>query len=151
MDEYDMEGETPENVGIYINGINYSYSITKSEKDKEKLIIKLYDATNKSNIYYTYSGDISKLKRDITFLDSCENLDDIIDCLNNKFNKGNAQVDKIEGKYKLKLRYNKQGINKSSIIQLIKHDNKNEENNKLEDRINKIENDYIELYNNMKN
>ena len=142
-----MEGETAEKIGIYINGINYSYLVSKSEKDKEKLIIKLYDETNKVNIYYTYSGDISKLKRDIKFLDSCENLDDIIVCLNDIFNKGNAQVEKIEGKYYLKLSYNNQGINKSSTIQLIKHDNKNDEHNEIEDRINKIENNYKELYN----
>ena len=142
-----MEGETAEKIGIYINGINYSYLVSKSEKDKEKLIIKLYDETNKVNIYYTYSGDISKLKRDIKFLDSCENLDDIIVCLNDIFNKGNSQVEKIEGKYYLKLSYNNQGINKSSTIQLIKHDNKNDEHNEIEDRINKIENNYKELYN----
>ena len=147
MEDYEFEGETPGNNGIYINGIDYSYLISKSEKDKDKLIIKLYDATNKPNIYYTYSGDITKLKRDIKFLDSCENLDDIITCLNDIFNKGNAQVEKIEGKYYLQIRYNKQGINISSTIQLIKHDNKNDEHNEIEDRINKIENDYKELYN----
>ena len=31
-----MEGETPENIGIYINSINYSYLVAKSEKDKKK-------------------------------------------------------------------------------------------------------------------
>ena len=31
-----MEGETPENIGIYINDINFSYLIAKSEKDKKK-------------------------------------------------------------------------------------------------------------------
>jgi len=140
-----MKEETEKNFGIYINGIKYFYSISKS--DKEKLIIKLYDATNKINIYYSYSGDIAKLKRDIRFLDFCENLNDIISCLNDIFNKGNAQVDKIEGKYYLQLKYIESGINISSTIQLFKHDNKNEDNNEIEDRINKIENDYKELYN----
>ena len=68
MDECEMEGETGETFGIYINGINYSYSITKSEKNKELLIIKLYDSTNKSNIYFTYIGNISKLKKILNFL-----------------------------------------------------------------------------------
>ena len=45
-----------------INGISYSYSISKSEKDKDSLIIKLYDSTNKSNKYYTYEGNITKIK-----------------------------------------------------------------------------------------
>ena len=140
-----MKEETEKNFGIYINGIKHFYSISKS--DKEKLIIKLYDATNKINIYYSYSGDIAKLKRDIRFLVFCENLNDIISCLNDIFNKGNAQVDKIEGKYYLQLKYIESGINISSTIQLFKHDNKNEDNNEIEDRINKIESDYKELYN----
>ena len=68
MEEYenDMEGETPEGNGLYINGINYSYSIYKADYDEKILIIKFYDSTNESNnIYYTYEGDISKFKKDI--------------------------------------------------------------------------------------
>ena len=41
MEEFDMKGETEENNGLYINGIYYSYSISKSEKDKDSLTIKL--------------------------------------------------------------------------------------------------------------
>ena len=67
MEDYDFEGETPGNNGIYINGIDYSYLISKSEKDKDKLIIKLYDAINKSNKYFLYSGDITKLKKILNF------------------------------------------------------------------------------------
>ena len=142
-----MKGQTSEKIGVYINGINYSYLISKSEKDKEKLIIKLYDESNKINIYYTYSGDINKLKRDINFLDSFDKLDDIISCLNDIFNKGNAQVEDNHGKYYLKLNYIKLGMTKSSIIPLIRDNNKNEENNEFEDRINKIENNYKDLFN----
>ena len=50
MNEYDLKGETEENNGLYINGINYSYSISKSEKDNEILIIKLYDSIKKFKI-----------------------------------------------------------------------------------------------------
>ena len=142
-----MKGQTSEKFGVYINGINYSYLVSKSEKDKEKLIIKLYDESNKINIYYTYSGDINKLKRDINFLDSFDKLDDIISCLNDIFNKGNAQVEDNHGKYYLKLNYIKLGMTKSSIIPLIRDNNKNEENNEFEDRINKIENNYKDLFN----
>jgi len=142
-----MKGQTYEKIGVYINGINYSYLVSKSEKDKEKLIIKLYDESNKINIYYTYSGDINKLKRDINFLDSFDKLDDIISCLNDIFNKGNAQVEDNHGKYYLKLNYIKLGMTKSSIIPLIRDNNKNEENNEFEDRINKIENNYKDLFN----
>ena len=30
-----MEGETEEIIGLYINGINYSYSVSKLEKNNE--------------------------------------------------------------------------------------------------------------------
>ena len=44
MEEYedDFKGETPENIGLYINRINYSYSIYKSDYDK-KYMIQLMD------------------------------------------------------------------------------------------------------------
>ena len=123
MEEYedsDMKGETPENICLYINGINYSYSIYKSDYDNKKLIIKLYDSTNGSNIYYTYEGDISKFKKEIKFLESFNNLDEIIKCLNDIFNTGNVQIEEKHGEYNLKLIYNKSGINKISNIHLIK-------------------------------
>ena len=41
MEEYEMEGETEEIIGLYINGINYSYSVSKLEKNNEKLIITI--------------------------------------------------------------------------------------------------------------
>ncbi len=115
MEEYDMEGETLENIGIYINGISYSYLVSKSEKDKEKLIIKLYDPTPKSKIYFIYESDFSKIKKDIKFLEFCENLDEIIVCLNDIFNKGNAQVEDNHGEYYLKLKFIISGITKSSL------------------------------------
>ena len=43
---------TPKEKGILINGIKYSYSITKSENEEESLIIKLYDPNEKSDIYF---------------------------------------------------------------------------------------------------
>ena len=128
MEEYeyedDFKGETQRNVCLYINGINYSYSIYKSDYDNKTLIIKLYDSTNGSNIYYTYEGDISKFKKDIQFLESFNNLDEIIICINDIFNKGNVQVEEKHGEYNLKLLYIKSGINKISNIHLIKHDKK---------------------------
>ena len=49
MEEYenDMKSKTPGNIGLYINGINYSYSIYKSGYDNKTLIMKLYESTNK--------------------------------------------------------------------------------------------------------
>jgi len=149
MDECEMEGETGETIGIYINGINYSYSITKSEKNKELLIIKLYDSTNKSNKYFTYIGNISKLKKDIKFLELFENLDEIISCLNNIFNKGNAQVEYISGLdiYNLNLQLIISGNIKNSTIKLNKHDPNHESYNELKDKVNKLEYKYEDLLN----
>ena len=148
MEEYEYEdnfkGETPGNIGLYINGINYTYSIYKSDYDNKTLIIKLYDSTNGSNIYYTYESDISKYKKDIQFLESFNNLDEIIKCLNDIFNKGNVQVEEKQGEYNLKLIYIKSVNNKISNIHLIKHEKKL--NDELEDKINKLENNYKDLY-----
>ena len=152
MEEYeyedDFKGETQSNVGLYINGINYSYSISKSEKDKDSLIIKLFDSTNKSNNYYTYEGNITKIKKDIKYIDFCENLDEIISLLNDIFNKRNVQIEEKHGEYKLKLTFNFSGITKLSTIQLTKNNNTHEiqeAKTKLEDKINKLENNYKDL------
>ena len=56
MEEFVIQGETEENNGIYYNGINYSYSISKLDYDKESLIIKLYDSNNTSKVIYIYKG-----------------------------------------------------------------------------------------------
>ena len=152
MEECEMGNDKGETNGIYIDGINYSYSITKSEKNKEVLIIKLYDSTNKSNIYFTYIGNTSKLKKDIKFLELFENLDEIITCLINIFDNGNAQVEKIPDLdiYNLKLQLNIFGIIRNSTIKLNKYTQKQESCIELKDKINKLENKYEDLLNKYK-
>ena len=149
MDECEIDGETGETNGIYINGINYSYSITKSEKEKDSLIIKLYAPLDKSNIYFTYEGDLLKLKNDIKFLELFENIDKIITCLNDIFNKGNAQVEYIRDHniYNLKLQLILSGTTKNSIIKLNKHEPKKESYDEFKDKANKSENKYEDLLN----
>ena len=44
-----MKGETKENNRFYINGINYSYSLSKSDKDQESLVIKLIFISKNNN------------------------------------------------------------------------------------------------------
>ena len=151
MEECEMSDDKGETNGIYIDGINYSYSI-KSEKNKEVLIIKLYDSTNKSNIYFTYIGNTSKLKKDIKFLELFENLDEIITCLINIFDNGNAQVEKIPDLdiYNLKLQLNIFGIIRNSTIKLNKYTQKQESCIELKDKINKLENKYEDLLNKYK-
>ena len=64
--------------GIYINGIKCKYSITKSEKEKDSLIIKLFDPTNQSNSYYSYESSYEHIIKDIKFLSMYENIDEIL-------------------------------------------------------------------------
>ena len=145
MEDYDLIGETKE-IGILINGIKYSYLITKSETEEESLIIKLYNPNKISDIYFTYEAPISKLRKDIKFLDLCDNLDEMIISLKDIFYKGNAKVEENHGIFNLELKYIVTGISKKCIIKLIKHDSKNPMSD-LEDKINKLENKYNELYN----
>ena len=150
MEEYEecdyMKGETEVINGLYINGIKYSYSISKLDYDKESLIIKLYDSNDISNIIYIYKGDMPKLKKDIQFLEFCKDLDDIIANLNDIFINGNAQFEENNCEYNLILKSKESEISESSKIKLIKLDKENEEKFELEDKINKLQNDYNELY-----
>ena len=67
--EYVDLGESEPIKGIFINGIKYQYSLTKSEKEEEdSLMIKLYDPTNKSQFYFSYISSYEKIIKDIKFL-----------------------------------------------------------------------------------
>ena len=132
--------------GIFINGIKYSYLITKSEKEKESLIVKLYDAKNNQKNNFTYEATVQKIIKDIKFLSLCDNLDEMIVSLNNVFSLGNAKVEENHGIFNLELKYIVTGISKKCIIKLIKHDPKNPMR-ELEIKIDKLENKYKELFN----
>jgi len=151
MEEYDhfdyIKGESEENNGLYINGIKYSFSISKLDYDKESFIIKLYDSNNESKVIYIYKGDMTTIKKDIQFLEFCEDLDDIITNLNDLFINGHFQFEENNGEYYLIFKLIESETSESSNIRLIKLDKENEEKFILEDKINKLENDYKELYN----
>ena len=100
MEYYDVYGDAPES-GILINGIEYFYSITQSEKHTESLFIKFYETTPKTDIYFTYEAPIEKIRQEIKFLDSCGNLDEMIKSLNNIFSQGNAVVKENNGNFNL--------------------------------------------------
>ena len=130
MDEFDLIGETEENEGIFINGIAYLHSIDKLDNDE--LIIKLYDLSKKSKIYFTYEGDILKIKKDIKFFDFHDNLDDIITHLNNLFNKKYVEAKENNGEYSLQLIDIISGIKKSGNIKLVKKNVNNKSSNQSE-------------------
>ena len=135
-----------EKKGIIINGINYSYSLTKSENE-ESLIIKLYDQTEKSKIYFTYEASMEKLAKDIKFLAICESLDEMIESLEEVFSQGNAHVEEKDGEFSMEFKVS--GIKKKCIIQLTKleiQQNKGQEND-IDDKFDKLEKKYKELFN----
>ena len=112
--------QSPEDIGILINEIKYKYSITQSEKEKDLLIIKLYDPTNNSNYYFSYEATYEKIRKDIKFVSMYENLDEIIDSLKEIFYKGNVEIQEKDGEYNLELKII--GVKKKCFIQLIKHE-----------------------------
>ena len=141
-----VELPTQEKSGIIINDIKYSYSITKSEKEKESLIIKLYDPNNISDFYFTYESDVEKLMKDIKFLSLYENLDEMIDSLKEIFTNGNVQVEEKDGIFNMEFKLI--GIKKKCIVQLIKHEieKPKESKSELENKIDKLENKFKDLF-----
>ena len=89
---------------IYINGIKCKYSIIKSEKEKDSLIIKLFDPANQSKSYYSYESSYEHIIKDIKFLSMYENIDEIIESLQEIFSKGNIEVHEKDGIYSLELK-----------------------------------------------
>ena len=141
----DIISETQEEKGILINGIKYSYLISKSENEEESLIIKLYDSSKKSNIYFTYEASIQKLTKDIKFLSSCDNLDEMIISLNEVFSLGDTKVEEKHGIFNLDLKFTGSGISKTYMVQLTKHEQR-ELKSELEDKIFTLEKKYNNLY-----
>ena len=139
----------PENQGITINDMKYSYLITKSENKEDSLFIKLFDPNEKSNMYFTYDAPMEQLTKDVKFLSLYETLDEIIDNLNDIFSQGNAHVEEKDGVYNLEFKVS--GIKKTFTIQLTKHEieqpHPEEPKSGLESKIDKLEKNYKDLYN----
>ena len=90
---------SPKNKGIFINDINYSYSITKSEGNEDSLLLKLFNPDKKSNVYFTYESPMEKLIKEVKFLSIYETLDEIIEFLKDIINEGDASVEEKDGVY----------------------------------------------------
>ena len=133
--------------GILINQINYKYSITKSERDPNSLIIKLFDPSQKSKFYLTYEASFEQLLKDIKFLSVCEDLDEAIESLEKIFSKGNVEVVEKEGIFNLGLIV--EILNKKCFVKLTKNEieEEKEPQNELEKRIIQLENNYKDLFN----
>ena len=138
---------TPNNQGITINNINYSYSITKSKNKENSLLITLFDPNQKSNKYFTYEAPMEQLIEEVKFLSLYESLDEIIDCLNDIFFQGNVLVEEKNGVYVMELYVI--GIKKKYTIKLNKHEIKQpkEQKSGLESKLKTIETYLNDLYN----
>ena len=136
--------KTSDKKGIIINNTNYSYSLNKSENKEESLIIKLFDQTEKSNIYFTYEASMEKLAKDIKFLALCENLDEMIESLEEVFSQGNAHVEEKDGEFSMEFKVS--GIKKKCIIQLTKNEIK-QANEGKDDKYDKLEKKFKDLFN----
>ena len=136
---------SPKNKGIFINDINYSYSITKSEGNEDSLLLKLFNPDKKSNVYFTYESPMEKLIKEVKFLSIYETLDEIIEFLKDIINEGDASVEEKDGVYSMEFKVNK----KKFSIQLTKNEMKqvNESKNEKESRLDKLEKNYKDLSN----
>jgi len=122
--------------GILIDKIKYKFLISK---EKDSVIIKLYDPNQKSKLYFSYEASYEKLLKDIKFFNIYENLDEIIDSLNDIFAKGDIKVEEKDGEYNLEFKV--VGIKKKYFIQLTKHEIEQPkiQKNELKDKIEKLE------------
>ena len=131
---------------IVINEIKYKVSINKSNNQNDSLIIKIYEPSDKSDIYFTYEASLQKLMNDVKFLRMFDTLDEMLNSLNNIFYLGNAKVEKNQDNYFLELKCIINGITKKSTVRLnaIKL---RQQKNEIEDKLEKLENKYNELIN----
>ena len=120
QEEVSQSAQIPENQGILINDMKYSYSITKSESSEGSLLIKLFEPNEKSNMYFIYEAPMEQLTKEVNFLAVYETLDEIIDNLKDIFSQGNARVEEKDGVYNLEFKVS--GIKNKFSIQLTKHE-----------------------------
>ena len=148
MEDFDEDQicETWEEQGIYINGIKYLYSINLSDKKNDSITIKLYNPKEKSDLYYICESHISKIKEEVEFLSSYNNLEEIIDSLNRVFSEGNIKAKEKNGELILELKECESELEKIGIIKLIRSDI-NQSKNELEEKIETLENKYEDLLN----
>ena len=100
---------------IMIDNIEYTYSIRKLE-DKEGVTIKLFEINPKTNIYYLYEDETSKLTKNIKVLAICEDVQEMINVLEDLFNQENVKFEKKENKYFIELKIG--GIGKTEISEI---------------------------------
>ena len=105
---------TPKLQTIEIKGSAFNYLIKKMDK-KEGISIKFTEETPNKNVYYTYEAEMDKLIKDIKILYLCKNIDDMIQSLEETFDKGNVRIINRKNKLIMVLEFVGLGITKSEV------------------------------------
>ena len=134
-----------DNSTIQINNSDFSYSISKSEKE-EGIKIKLYESQPKTNIYYEYEATTSQLTNSIKTLLICEDLDEMITTLKSAFDEKRAKFLEEKDKSFIEFNFEAMGKSKTYKIEFKKYEPK-DPITEINDKITAIQNDCKNLYN----
>jgi len=128
---------------ILINDSEFSYSISKLEKD-EGIKIKLFESNPRTNIYYEYEASTSQLTSSIKTLLICEDLDEMITTLKMAFDEGRAKFLQEHDKSFIELCFEAMGKSKVYKIEFTKFEPK-DPLTELNDKITTMQNEYKNL------
>ena len=146
MEAYEpIKAETPpfDEKTINIKGEDYKYSIKKMEKENG-IIIRLSEVKPCKNITFTYEALRDKVIKDIKILYIYENIDEMINALNDIFNKGKITVEEKDKKYIMKIDVSLLDKLSEYQIELEKHD-QNEKQPKILLKLKEMNDKYNEL------
>ena len=90
--------EIPKVKNISIEGVEYKYTIDKTE-NKDGISITLSEVKKDKDITFTYQASSEKIIKDIKYLKMGDNLVEQIDLLKAIFNEGEIEVEKKEDNY----------------------------------------------------
>ena len=146
MEAYEpIKAETPpfDEKTINIKGEDYKYSIKKMEKENG-IIIRLSEVKPCKNITFTYEALRDKVIKDIKILYIYENINEMINALNDIFNKGKITVEEKDKKYIMKIDVSLLDKLSEYQIELEKHD-PNEKQPKILLKLKEMNDKYNEL------
>lgn len=146
MEAYEpIKAETPpfDEKTINIKGEDYKYSIKKMEKENG-IIIRLSEVKPCKNITFTYEALRDKVIKDIKILYIYENINEMINALNDIFNKGKITVEEKDKKYIMKIDVSLLDKLSEYQIELDKHD-PNEKQPKILLKLKEMNDKYNEL------
>ena len=129
---------------ITIEGVEYTYTINKDEKENE-IIIQLSEAKPDKYITFMYRSSAEKIVKTIKLLLVCENIDEMIISLHDIFINGNITVEKKDEKYIMKIEATGFGKKTKYEIELEKNDPVIDDNTKILNKIKEIDENYQKI------